>query len=93
MEFLRTDSRDLILEIERSFSNLKKVEELGVIYTFCTADFKIDGINYSISYPLMNRLINVNSQDYASVNSTDYIAISNVATKSLSHFLSYMSIS
>lgn len=93
VEFLRTDSRDLILEIERSFSNLKKVEELGVIYTFCTADFKIDGINYSISYPLMNRLINVNSQDYASVNSTDYIAISNVATKSLSHFLSYMSIS
>ena len=87
VEFLRTDSRNLILEIERSFSNLKKVEELGVIYTFCTADFKIDGINYSISYPLMNRLINVNSQDYGTTTSTDYSLINDIAKSSMSYII------
>ena len=86
VEWLNTNSRDMMLKMKDSFPHLE-VEELGIINTFCTADFKIDGINYSISYPLMNRLINVNSQDYGTTMSTDYSLINDIAKSSMSYII------
>lgn len=57
------------------------------IETMCSADFTLDNINYTITYPLMNRLTTYNSTDFGSAESSDYLKLVEITQKSISHFI------
>ncbi|MBQ8178499.1 MAG: hypothetical protein IJ033_04820 [Clostridia bacterium] len=66
---------------------LYSYEDGCYLETICSADLRIDGVNYTITYPLMNRLITYDSTDFGSVESSDYSKLVRVAQKATRSFI------